>query len=496
MKRTCCLVAAALSAGVAVASSTYVVCRDASSRTYRESGDVVPNPGQGWTTLAGRHAHYEKLLAVGAIYNRYDWTDFEPEDGRYDWTKLERDLEAARKHGIPACFRVMCANSGASRPVTPTWVWKKGARCRTWESVSYSGAVVTNTSPVFEDETFQRLHRRFLTALAAKYDGDPRLCGLDLGSYGNWGEWHCGKLPPQVPAELEPQFREEARQVRVGSRAGYELYLKVHASRKWRKADRLDREGMKPYVDMYLDNFKKTDVVFMTDGAEVLDYAVGDGSGSRVGLRRDGIGLEGHFKRWIGSPAYAHVTRMADVWKSKPVWFEGVRDCKAIISWGKGLFEYGFEFMLTNHVSLVNSFPFAPEQVADDPKCRPLIERINLFAGARLVPQSVEFERRGDALSLGLKGVNKGVAKIYLDYVATLEARDASGRVLHAVDLKTDVRSWLPGSFVLREMADWPTSVPSDARIVLRLRHRADVLRDFRFATPDLTSDGALPISF
>ena len=467
-----------------------------SSRTYRESNEVVANPGQGWTSVGSWYARYENLLAVGAIYNRYDWADLEPEDGRYDWTKLEKDLEAGRKYGIPACFRVMCANSGASKPVTPTWVWKKGARCRTWEAVCYTGAIVTNTSPVFEDEVFQRLHRRFLTAFAAKYDGDPRLCGLDLGSYGNWGEWHCGKLPPQVPSELEPQFREEARHVRIGSPAGKELYLRIHASRKWTKPDRLDREGMKPYVDMYLDNFRKTDIVFMTDGAEVLDYAIGDEPVPRVGLRRDGIGLEGHFKRWIGSPTYAHVTRMADVWKSKPIWFEGTRDCRTLISWGKGLFEYGFEFMLTNHVSLVNCFPFSPEQVADDLKYRPLVDRINLFAGARLVPQSVAFERRGDALALQLKGVNRGVAKIYLDYVATLEARDASDRVLHAVDLKTDVRSWLPGPFVLHEKVDWPMSVPDDARIVLRLRNRANVLRDFRFATPDLTPDGALPINF
>ena len=51
---------------------------------------------------------------------------------------------------------------------------------------------------------------------------------------------------------------------------------------------------------MYLNNFKKTDLVFMTDDAVVLKYAIGDGEGSRVGLRRDGVGGEGNYDHWIG----------------------------------------------------------------------------------------------------------------------------------------------------------------------------------------------------
>ena len=338
----------------------------AHARTYREGTRPVANPGQGWTVTSGSFANYDGYLSIGAIYNRYDWAQLEPAEGKYDWSRLEHDMSFAAKHGIPMAFRVMCANSGATKPVTPEWVWEAGAKSHVWEAVSYSGAVVTNRSPVFEDRTFQKLHRRFLAALAARYDGDPRLAGIDLGSYGNWGEWHCGKLPPAVPTELEPEFRDEARKVRIGSKEGHDLYLKIHASRKWQKPESLGLEDMKEYVDMYLDNFRKTDIVFMTDGAEVLGYAIGNGPASRVGLRRDGIGLEWHFKNWIGSPRYAHVPQMAEVWKSKPVWFEGTRDCRTLISWGKGLFEHGFDFMLSNHVSLVNSFPFMPEQVKGD----------------------------------------------------------------------------------------------------------------------------------
>lgn len=41
---------------------------------------------------------------------------------------------------------------------------------------------------------------------------------------------------------------------------------------------------------MYLKNFKKSDIFFMTDDHEVLKYALGNKKKARVGLRRDGIG--------------------------------------------------------------------------------------------------------------------------------------------------------------------------------------------------------------
>ena len=49
-------------------------------------------------------------------------------------------------------------------------------------------------SAYFDDPIFMEEHEKFIKALAARYDGDPRLGGLDLGSYGNWGEWHCTSL--------------------------------------------------------------------------------------------------------------------------------------------------------------------------------------------------------------------------------------------------------------------------------------------------------------
>lgn len=41
-------------------------------------------------------------------------------------------------------------------------------------------------------------HKRFIAALGQRYDGNPLIAGLDIGSYGHWGEWHCHGLPPDT----------------------------------------------------------------------------------------------------------------------------------------------------------------------------------------------------------------------------------------------------------------------------------------------------------
>lgn len=479
--RICCCLVGAWTVGAATAAEP-----GESVRTYVECADAVANPGQGWSATVGSYARLEKFLSVGDIYERFNWKDLEPQDGVYDWRPIDRIADFAEKKGIPFSFRIMCANSGASGPVTPAWVWEKGAKFHEYESISYGGGEYGKAgktflarSPVFEDETFVSLHRRFIAKLAERYDGDPRLAGIDLGSYGNWGEWHCGKLPPQAPERLT-----EAQK-----KAGY-----FDSSRfRGRKAERLGFADMKKYVDIYLDNFKASDVVFMTDGVEALEYAIGAGEGSRVGLRRDGVGGIGHFRRWIGSPPYDKIVRMGDVWKSKPVWFEFIISCRTLIRDRVSL-PYTFDWMLTNRVSLVNSFPADPGYIADKPEYAPLLQRVNCRAGARLVPVRAKTVRRANEVELELAGVNRGVSKIYLDYVLTLTARDAAGKVLFERDLAASPRSWLPGPFAVRERVPLAAALPEGAVLSLRIRSRRGRLRDFRFAVEGLTADGSLPL--
>ncbi len=76
------------------------------------------------------------------------------------------------------------------------------------------------------------------------------------------------------------------------------------------------------YAEWYIDRFKKTPLLFMTDDDEVLKIAVGEEGQARVGLRRDGVGSPWHAGRWMNTPPYNTTPKLAEVWKERPIWFE------------------------------------------------------------------------------------------------------------------------------------------------------------------------------
>ena len=447
-------------------------------RVFTEDTTVFCNPGQGWSTMGCNAEQYAGVVNIGQVYHRPTWRDFEPQEGVYNWTKLDKLLAYAAQRGIPAAFRIMCVCSGSSVPSSPDWVWAKGAKFEEWENLGYDGNVHTNRAPIFDDPIFLAAHRRFIQALAARYDGDPRLAGIDLGSYGNWGEWHCGSLPP-----VTPRFLPRDAQGRI-------------------RKDALKSKGVKPhvyplavrrqYVDMYLDNFRKTPLIFMTDDHECLKYALGEGPTPRVGLRRDGVGSPWHFGRWIGTKPYDAIPRMADVWRNQPIWLEFYGDLATTVRDRFKTLPFSVEWLLTNHVSVVNTCPANPHRIKDDVANFALLKKIDLYAGARLVPQSVEVTRSNGAYEVVLRGENRGVAPIHLPFAVQFALVDAKDKDIVRAAGQTDPSTWLPGPFVLRETVTFPSSV--EGRLVLRLVHRHGVFRNFRFAAQETLPDGALPL--
>ncbi|MGN0852735.1 MAG: beta-galactosidase [Kiritimatiellia bacterium] len=459
--------------------------------TFTEDASVFRNPGQGWSSMGGEASlkRLEKLVNVGAIYSRLIWAHLEPEEGVYNWKPLDDLLACGERHGLPVSFRIMCVNrSGGPEYDTPKWVFDKGAAedpfeigIHPWQRTGTAPlTALQKHAPHFDDPIFLEAHERFLRALGERYDGNPLLAGLDLGSYGNWGEWHCSGLPPNVPAKLD---RDAEGKI-----------LDPQPKRKYVSPRQYPLELRKRYADIYLSVFRKTPIVFMSDDWEVMKYAMGDGSLPRVGFRRDGVGSPWHFKRWIGTAPYTALPNMGDVWKTQPIWLEFFGNAVKMRDKGWDV-PYSIEWMLTNHVSVVNTCPFGPEQIKEDDPLRPLMRRIDLYAGARLVPQSASVTLEHDRLAISLTGVNKGVAPIHLPYEAVYTFKSADGTVVAEHISSADPTTWLPGPFALSDkLTPPPGFAEGRLTLTLRLRHTGGKLRDFRFAAQERDGADALII--
>ena len=150
--------------------------------------------------------------------------------------------------------------------------------------------------------------------------------------------------------------------------------------------------------------------------------------------------------------------------------------------------------MLENHVSIVNEGPFQPHQIKEGTPEAEALRNVDLYAGARLVPQSANFVYRNGKLDVKIVGVNKGVAKIYLPYEFVYEVRGADGGLVAEKVSQKDPRSILTGEFEISDSFDVSLENGKDYAISLRVRNIAKVLRDFRFAAKNLNSDGSLPL--
>lgn len=117
------------------------------------------------------------------LYLRFDWGDVEREMGVYDFSYLDEIMETWGKYGYRFSLRV-CSYEGDANlnHATPAYVYEKGARC----FALANGKI----QPDYADPIFLYHLEKFMDVFGAKYNGDPRIECIDIGTIGTWGEGH------------------------------------------------------------------------------------------------------------------------------------------------------------------------------------------------------------------------------------------------------------------------------------------------------------------
>jgi hypothetical protein len=334
-------------------------------------------------------------------------------------------------------MRVMTANAHSRGYYSsPKWLFDAGCKGSEYlsggDDPTSGGRRIPRIEPDYADPVYLKCHGAFLKALGERYDGSADVEFLDIGSYGIWGEWHTTK---PASATVRQQI-----------------------------------------VDLYLGAFRKTPLVFMSDDAETLRYALAHGTG----FRRDGVGSPWHEDNWIGSKKYAGVEAMADTWKHAPVVFEWFGDYGYLQS-RKWSFDAAVSFMLSNHVNLINdNIGRVP------PEAMPQLEKLARLAGARFVLRELAHERSvkpGRALKLQMKWANVGVGRLHRPYQLRIFLLDSAGEPAFTATAKSDPRNWLPGPHDLTESWILPGNLKTgDYTLALALVEPGALRPSFRLA--------------
>lgn len=312
----------------------------------------------------------------------FKWEDLNPAEGVYNWTELDAMIDACDKAGYTYALRIMPystghgsdANYGEEHDFVPQWVYDKGAK-RDLATYKYGDQSVKILVPNWSDPIYNEAYMAFITALAERYDNDPRVEYIENRAYGNFGEWHTSEFN------------------------GNDM-----------PSDDLQRA----MIDHFASVFKHTTCSVYIDARSVYDYAVSRG----CAMRNDGFILARNTE-WELVPAYrANVMTMGDNHNTYNYMLNP--SGTGYLSWTQERYRSSLE---TSHLTF-----FAIDQ---DSGCgydiyreqQPLIDEMSKRLGYDLTVTNAF--RQGNTLTITVKNI--GLAPAFFDMDLCAEITDANG---------------------------------------------------------------------
>ncbi|MCS7239350.1 MAG: DUF4832 domain-containing protein [Thermoguttaceae bacterium] len=403
----------------------------------REIDDLLPNPHMGWQTFHRTRLQDKNLpswIPSTVHYARWGWGQLEPRPGELAVDFLDRILEETRQAEQTLAFRVMCCSSTPGEPYHPAWLKEVRGKVRT---TRYEGSAPLEV-PDLDDPVVLKYHLDFISRLGQRYDGHPVIDHIDLGSVGWWGEWHMsGSSDVPMPS------METRRQI----------------------------------VDAYLKAFRKTPVLMLIGGEEMLRHAVSRGAGWRADCLGD---MGGFSARWNHMRSY-YTQALAkfgavNAWEKAPVAWETCWDMRKWVAEGWPL-RYIFNYALALHGSYINNksapLPQGPEVESE---LRRFLRRLGYrFVLRELQHRSTAFP--GGELTVTSVWQNVGSAPCYRPYRLAYKL-EGPGGTLVALS-QADIRTWMPGSVDIRNprFLENPPELPpgNPVRVVDKIKLPGDL---------------------
>lgn len=377
-----------------------------------DAGAALVNPGMGWTMhfYSNVPANYGSKLApadtlddfpgLSTVYLRLPWAYLEPEEGKFNWAMLDAPAQRWIAKGKRIALRLTTSEHWMSY-ATPEWVKNAGAKGTFYEFNKGRVAKSNTWDPFFDDPVYLQKLEAFLAAAAQRYDGNPNVEFIDVGTYGMWGEGHTFMSSKQDSLEIQ----------------------KLH-------------------IDLHLKHFKKTLLCISDDfvghdkpgkNFPITDYALSRG----VTLRDDSILVQPPPRSWY------HAELAQAFWPKLPVILEhehyaGSKGRKA---WNGDLLLKAVE---DYHASFMSIHGW-PRDVLNEN--RGTIDKINQRMGYRLQPLEVTWSKTAeiattDHFKVKWTWANKGVAPCYPGGFPCLTLKDAEGGIVSVLtDESFDMRN-------------------------------------------------------
>ena len=166
----------------------------------KNTDEALINPGMGLVHYAysSRIWAYDTGLEPGdtlddlipgtsVAYMRLPWSYLEPEEGVYRWDILDVKARPWIAAGKKVAFRIAVMDHTLNS--IPDWAMKAGIRGK-WHHYRNRPEAAEWFEPEWDDPVLLAKHEAFLKAFAERWDGNPDVAFVDVGSFGAYGEGH------------------------------------------------------------------------------------------------------------------------------------------------------------------------------------------------------------------------------------------------------------------------------------------------------------------
>ncbi len=381
---------------------------------------VLNNPYKGWapSALYGPYNQPHRL-----VHAYISWRELEPERGVFAWDELEAKnfFDHWSSKGVQIVTRIMLdyPTDNPNLIEIPDWLYEMIDGDGTWYQTSEIGS---GFSPNYSNPILIAEHERMIKAFGERYNNDPRIAFIQLGSIGHWGEWHTwpngsGEFPEEYVANQYMQHYVEALDQKM---LGIRRPLEYAASHGFGFFN--DRIGHAETTEQWM--------FWMNNGMDYDD--------------------------WYNRKTYPELA-VPDFWKT--AYSAGEFGSGNALMWLRdNTVSDTLRQVRISHTSWIG--PCSPAGYGNIPELANLNTVLNTI-GYHFVVETVTHEPTiiaGGNLEINMMWNNKGVAPFYFPWSLEIGLINSNGELVHRETTTEDITKWLPG----RHVVDFELTIPQD----------------------------------
>lgn len=376
---------------------------------FEEIDEPLANPMKGFCPWIGNN---NPIIDAKLQVATFAWNRIESSKGNYNWNNLEKDWGNIVETGKRVGFRISAAIPGEKDHIDiPQYLVDAGVELSEYLIDNKEGLAPDWNNPLFLES-----HGEFIKALGNRYDNDPRVAWVDIGSYGFWGEWHV-----------------------------------------WMNESLAATDQTKlTILDQYFDAFPTKPLVIAFDDDLATKTVIDAGHG----VRNDCLGTK-ESNDWYETSMNNIDPNLSDrIWKTSIITGEFCGSNYGATEGTTARFDLNYDFIKKHHWSWIGSAGGAITPV--DNKHLEDLNKLHKTLGYRYVIKDFIYEENintGATLNFSVEIENKGVAPFYLKWpvVIYLKEQESNNEIFEEQNI--DIRRWLPGINTIFGKFDIPTNL-------------------------------------